>query len=177
MRNTNYLFLGALLLGVFLLNINSFAQTAHISENVEANDPAKKTFFNFSEKNIVNEDKTWDVAFSKTNIFINGTYIMLEKKFEEVKSLPENPQFISAANGKNPTVRDWYEYDPASHLVQPIADKTYLIKTTNGQLIKMKILSYYQNRPEFPEPGKDKSGYFTFEFVVSKDGKNFVSGK
>jgi hypothetical protein len=143
-------------------------------KNLVANDPAKKICFSFAENDLVSEEENWDIAFSKTSIYVNGSYAVVEKKFTEVQKIAENWQFIAGIEGKKPIIKDWYAYDPSIHLIQALAGKTYVIKSADGkQITKLHIISYYKNAPEFPEPGKDPSGVFTFEFAIAKEMKSF----
>ncbi|MCU0447714.1 MAG: HmuY family protein [Microscillaceae bacterium] len=145
-----------------------------VFKNLAANDPAKKICFSFSENDIVSEEENWDIAFSKTSIYVNGSFATVEKKFEEVQAIADNWQFNAGNEGKKPIIKEWYVYDPSIHLVQALAGKTFVIKSANGkQLTKLRIISYYKNAPEFPEPGKDPSAVFTFEYVVAKNNKGF----
>jgi hypothetical protein len=143
-------------------------------KNLVANDPGKKICFSFAENDLVSEEENWDIAFSKTAIYVNGSFAVVEKNFAEVQKIAENWQFTAGTEGKKPIIKEWYAYDPSIHLIQAIANKTFVIKSADGkQITKLRILSYYKNAPEFPEPGKDPSGVFTFEYAIAKEMKNF----
>ena len=46
----------------------------------------------------------------------------------------------------------WYNYDPQTYLITPIAGRTLVFKTHNGRYAKMEIQSYYKDAPESPNP-------------------------
>lgn len=121
----------------------------------------------------------WDIAFRGTSILVNGgsataddqpsrgtvagVYITtgsLASVAEVNTSLlkqdsEQNGLAITTGSGNG-----WYNYNPDTHLIAPIAGKIIVVKTSNGRYAKMEILSYYKD--------KDTSGdsqYYTFDFV------------
>jgi hypothetical protein len=136
----------------------------------------KHTLFNFSTGEPVSEadlltDK-WDIGFRATEIIINGgkdragsggAIILTGTSFDQVKEAPESGYLTD--NGSvlaiTPT---WYNYNPSSKIITPLAGNVFVIRTATGKYAKMEILSYYQDAP--PQPSSTTPArYYTFRYV------------
>ncbi len=115
-------------------------------------------------------DDNWDISFQGTTILVNTVAQLIERSFETIASAPENGYrkddtttgpAISAGNGAG-----WFDYDPASHIVSTIPERTIVIRTPENTYAKVEILSYYEGR--MPEIGAPR--FYTFKYVHQADG-------
>jgi hypothetical protein len=106
-------------------------------------------------------DRTWDLAFSRTNVRTNGgtsgggqgaafdpqraalaavsTVPQGDYRADEEIPLPGPPG--SGTVSANPILSAWYNYDAATHTVSP-KDATYVVRCADGSYAKLKIGSY-----------------------------------
>jgi hypothetical protein len=125
--------------------------------------------------------KNWDIAFSKTTIATNsgtsgpgeGGAIVLEKPFDQVSDAPKDGYKTDGDAGfaiPGGSGNSWYKYDMSVHAILPIPGRTLLVKTTNGKLAKVEIISYYKGAPE--DVPTEESSYYTFRYTIAdEDGK------
>lgn len=148
----------------------------------------KFTLFSLRENKVIaNTDSAstkWDIGFRGTTIIVNGGAIRTGKGgayifdglFEELQEIPENQLFkqdnsptdlaITTGSGKG-----WYNYDPSTNVINPIAGKILVIRTADEKYAKVEIVSYYKNAPADPTTAAiEDSRHYTFRFVVQKDG-------
>ncbi|MEM8486484.1 MAG: HmuY family protein [Bacteroidota bacterium] len=135
----------------------------------------------------------WDIAFQGTNIIFNGGNsgpgqggaVILEQTFEEVIEAPADSEFRTdgvsvcstdmgdgAAFAVCPgSDNGWYNYNPASNLVSPLAGRTIAVRTADGRFAKFRILSYYQGNPAITDvTATTPSRFYTIEYVFRADG-------
>jgi hypothetical protein len=138
----------------------------------------KFTYFSLSTKSVITGDDTttnkWDIAFRGTTIWINGgtarygdggaivagapTYSSIYSltNFDTISVAPTSGygQDNSPTSLAIPTGSDngWYNYEPTSNYISPIAGRVLLIKTGTGKYAKVEILSYYKNSTPDPIP-------------------------
>lgn len=125
--------------------------------------------------------KNWDIAFSKTTIATNsgtsgpgeGGAIVLEKPFDQVSEAPKDGYKTDGDAGfaiPGGSGNSWYKYDMSVHAILPIPGRTLLVKTANGKLAKVEIVSYYKGAPE--DVPTEESSYYTFRYTIAgEDGK------
>ncbi len=115
-------------------------------------------------------DDNWDISFQGTTILVNKEAQLIERSFETIASAPENGYrkddaatgpAISAGNGTG-----WFDYDPASHIVSTIPERTIVIRTPDNTYAKVEILSYYEG--QMLEVGAPR--FYTFQYVHQADG-------
>lgn len=115
-------------------------------------------------------DDNWDISFQGTSILVNKEAQLIERSFDTLASAPENGYrkddaatgpAISAGNGAG-----WFDYDPASHIVSAIPERTIVIRTPVDTYAKVEILSYYEG--QMPEIGAPR--FYTFQYVYQTDG-------
>lgn len=121
----------------------------------------------------------WDIAFRGTSILVNGgtataddqpervgnaaayitTGVLAEISAVDTSLLLQddttNGLAITTGSGNG-----WYNYDPTTHIISPIAGKVIVVKTNNGKYAKLEILSYYLNADTSSE-----SQHYTFNYV------------
>ncbi|MEZ4801352.1 MAG: HmuY family protein [Gelidibacter sp.] len=124
----------------------------------------------------------WDIAFRGSTILVNGGEATAEDQPERtgnggayiatgtlasVTSVDET-LFTSDSSTSGlaiPTGSDngWYNYNPTTHIISPIAGKIIVIKTNDGRYAKVEILSYYENGE--PNAELSNSQFYTFNYV------------
>ncbi|MBS1951830.1 MAG: hypothetical protein OJF59_001517 [Cytophagales bacterium] len=150
----------------------------------------KFTFFSFATGAIVaNTDSAttkWDLGFRGTTIIVNGgtsgpgnaAAQVVTGIFENLTTAPNSgfgqdnsrsasaPYAIPTGSGNG-----WYNYDPASNLITPIAGRVIMVKTSGGEYAKMEILSYYKNTVMPTTPTLTPNDrYYTFRYVYQPSG-------
>ena len=157
--------------------------------------PASGKFvkFSFAKQSTVEGDD-WDVAFRATTILVNGGYkgaddepnrtglgsgyvaignygSIVEVDENQLKEDSDSEKAIPTGGGNG-----WYNYDPQSHVISPIAGRTLIFKTHNGRYAKMEIQSYYKDAPDTPNAFFHESQYYTFNYTYQPNEgvKNFL---
>ena len=116
-----------------------------------------------------------------------GIYI-LKQEFDAVKTIPPDSLFVTKGgaygtddSGNFGTGTGWYLYDfggslypgvaNKQHVAYPIADRTLVVRTANGNYAKIKMISIYKDitNPDSmftfsPHP------YYTFQYMLAKKG-------
>ncbi|MDZ7695085.1 MAG: HmuY family protein [Balneolaceae bacterium] len=163
----------------FQLETNT-AEDIPANPNAERGAPADYTFYDLETGAIVADEDSatteWDLGFNATLIIVNtgdsgpgeGGALALDVAFEEVNTAPSEGY---SEDG----IADWYNYTGTEgtppHTVLPKEDKTFLIKTGDGEhYAKIQILSYYEGNPEITDETPESSRYYTFEYAIQLDG-------
>jgi len=126
--------------------------------------------------------KNWDIAFSKTTIATNsgtsgpgeGGAMVLEKPFDQVSEAPQDGYKTDGDAGfaiPGGSGNSWYRYDMSVHAILPIPGRTILVKTANGKVAKVEIISYYKGAPE--DVPTEESSYYTFRYTIAGDDGKF----
>lgn len=127
----------------------------------------------------------WDVAFHRTNIYVNcgskgpgqgGGFVLKGADFASLGEVPaasvfnieeESTRAIATGSGNG-----WYTYNPATHEIAATPGNIIMIRTADGKYAKMEILSYYLGYPDsIPSDvmlRTDKT--YSFKFVYQPDG-------
>ncbi|OSY87690.1 hypothetical protein WH52_09675 [Tenacibaculum holothuriorum] len=140
--------------------------------------------FSFKEGKVVTGDN-WDIAFRATEIIVNGgekgkvledidrtgqaSLAIVNGTFASVKEVPTNASFkqdtttaLAIPTGSN---NGWYSYaGPPTHAINPIAGKVIVVKTIEGNYVKMEILSYYKDK-DASNPANGR--HYTFNYVYN----------
>lgn len=122
----------------------------------------------------------WDVAFRGTTVLVNGgtsgpgqgqAQVMTGTTYEAQATAPTTGYVSDGTAKAIPTGsgNGWYNYDPTSHVISPIAGRVILLKTATGKYAKLQITNYYQGAPANPT-GTEPSGYYSFRASVQLDG-------
>lgn len=152
----------------------------------------KYTFFSFKTGAVVaNSDSAttaWDLGFNGTTIIVNsGTSgpgsaaaQVVIGLYDELETAPETgyltddknsvsaPYAIAKGSGNG-----WYNYNPATNVITPIAGRVIVVKTSEGKFAKVEILSYYKDAPASPTSA-DIDRYYSFQYVFqSGTGNSF----
>lgn len=126
--------------------------------------------------------KNWDIAFSKTTIATNsgtsgpgeGGAIVLAKPFDQVSEAPGDGYKTDGDAGfaiPGGSGNSWYKYDMSVHAILPIPGRTLLVKTANGKVAKVEIISYYKGAPE--DVPTEESSYYTFRYTIAGEDRKF----
>jgi hypothetical protein len=150
--------------------------TSVITYTLDASDVEKWTYFDFSKGGIVKDTEInsldWDLAFRRAKILTNsgatnkngkgGVKVMESTAFNDVDLVPGSGDFevdykpYNKAETENPALLKWYDYNFINHRLDP-KPVVYLIRTADGRLAKMRILSFYCR--------EDKAGCYTIQYV------------
>lgn len=127
-------------------------------------------------------DNDWDIAFRGSTIIVNGGEATTSDQPARTagagayiatgtlagvssvdtalfaKDSPSEGLAIPAGSGQG-----WYNYNPTTHIIAPIAGKIIVVKTHNGRYAKLEILSYYENSE--PNAELSNSQFYTFNYV------------
>ncbi len=143
----------------------------------------KFAFFSFKNGSVASSDSAstkWDIAFRATTIIVNGGVSgpgqgaaqVLTGIFSDIKEAPASGYTQDASTGyaiPTGSGKGWYNYNPATNIISPIAGKVLVIKTADGKYAKMEILSYYKGAPATPD-ANSVGRYYTFRYVYQPDG-------
>ena len=147
-------------------------------------DPPAGNFvkFNFAKQTVVEGDD-WDIALRATTILVNGGFAGADDEpsrsgvaagyvavgsYGSIKSVDESLLVQDSETAKAiPTGsgNGWYNYDPQTYLITPIAGRTLVFKTHNGRYAKMEIQSYYKDAPENPNAFTSVGQTYTFNYT------------
>lgn len=135
--------------------------------------------FDFSSGSTTTSDTDWDIAFRGTTILVNGgsstgltseperngnaAVYIVEDTFANVTSINDSSFEQDSSEGlaiPTGSGNGWYSYNPATHLISPIAGKVLIFRTADDLYAKVEILSYYKDK----DPSSD-SQHYTFNYV------------
>jgi hypothetical protein len=103
-------------------------------------------------------DPTWDIAFRRSNVATNGgitgtggvTVASSSAPFSDVTTAPDTGFVTDLADGDDEDTlpdyafRFWYLYDESTHVLTPDAI-TYVVRTTTGAFVKLRLAGYYDH--------------------------------
>ncbi|MFC0263073.1 HmuY family protein [Fontibacter flavus] len=137
-------------------------------------------FFSLEQNAPVTENEDWDMAFKGTTIRVNSTKnvsaAIVSGIFEEINEVPASASFATDTESSFaiPTGggNGWYNYNPATFTVTPIPGRVILVKTTEGNYVKLEILSYYKGNPPVEQinPMTTPSAHYTFRYILQSNG-------
>lgn len=121
----------------------------------------------------------WDIAFRGSTILVNGGEATSEDQptrtgnaavyvasgtlagiAEVTTSLLKEDSTTDGLAITTGSGNGWYNYDPSTHIISPIAGKVIIVRTNSGKYAKFEILTYYKDG--------DTSGdaqHYTFNYV------------
>ena len=103
----------------------------------------------------------------------NASLQVIDGVFEDLTEAPQTGYLTDTQVGNailTGSGNGWYNYNPALNLVTPIPGRFVVVKTTKGYYAKLRIISYYKGAPATVDTSTDEARYYTFEFVIQKDG-------
>jgi len=136
-------------------------------------------------KEKLNEFK-WDLGFSRTKIVSNsgatnpqgtvGVVNLGPVDFDSVSQAPETGYIQDApawGNVTNKAISDWYNYRTRTHNIES-KKNVYVVRTSDQQYVKMKIINYYCKRAETDCASimctRQDAACLTIEYVSQPDG-------
>jgi hypothetical protein len=143
------------------------------------------TKFSFKEGKQVTGDN-WDIAFRGLRVIVNGgskygltdepertgnaSLAVVKNEFNKLKEAPVESEFKQDGSGVYAITAnggdDWYTYNRLNHQVTANAGTIIVVKTVEGNYVKMEILSYYKDNPA-DITGSSEGRYYTFNYVYN----------
>jgi len=120
----------------------------------------------------VSDTGGWDLAFKGSEIRVNGAAQYVDVAFDSLMTAPEDgyatdtphEPALPGSSGKG-----WFNYDPMTHAVTPVENRTIVLKRTDGGYAKIEITDYYKQ--EFTNEGpRPLPRYYSFRFELSESG-------
>ncbi len=120
----------------------------------------------------VSDTGGWDLAFKGSEIRVNGAAQYVDVAFDSLMTAPEDgyatdtpdEPALPVSSGKG-----WFNYNPMTHVVTPVENRTIVLKRTDGGYVKIEITDYY--RQEFTDDGpRPLPRYYSFRFELSESG-------
>lgn len=139
------------------------------------------------------QSERWDLAFTgpyNSELFVNNAadpynpgfeglgkaqVLVVFKPYAQVVEAPTAAEFEHSEIAKigwanYPEEAGWFFYSMDSHIMIPIKNKTYLIKTNSGKYAKLELINAYQGNPPEVTNLNWPAPYFTFRYFVQEDG-------
>lgn len=154
---------------LFIVPFSVAAQDVKSIDNLNASQAI--AYFSLSSgKEVSDADaKNWDISFQKTTISVNGSAQVINIAFDGLSQPPTGGFKTDDGNNKAiPTGsgNGWYNYNMEDHTIEPIANRTIVVKTQKGKYYKLEIISYNKDRQPH-EP----TGYYSFRYKELGKGK------
>ena len=167
--------------------------TASEVNDLDATSASKYTLYSFDDGAVVaNADSAsakWDIGFRGTTIILNGGVSgpgaasgqIVDGIFDEIAEAPADG-YAQDSNTAKAIIGSggWYTYTGTAsvpnHAVLPNAGKVLVLKTADGNYVKVEIISYYIGNPstgtaEFADlTSRPASRYYTFRYLYQADG-------
>lgn len=135
----------------------------------------------------------WDLAFTdiyNSTVYVNngsqtgnpghgstarGAIVMVDRPYSQVNEAPDDASF--ATTSLNSIEREsaantagWFNYNSSTHLVQPIKNRTFILKLPDGKYAKLELLNVYKGNPPAVTDLYWPAPYFTFRYYIQEDG-------
>ncbi len=165
-----------------LLAASSSAQGPLLNPVTVADVPAESvSYFNLRTNTLIDAaQKTvsnWDIAFRSTSIVVNGEARYVDTAFDVLTSAPEDGYKEDAdetgaalAGGSG---SGWYYYDMDAHVLTPLPDRTIVLRTRDGKVAKVEIISYYRGG----DTGFGEPRFYTFRYALQPDGSGNLASE
>lgn len=109
----------------------------------------------------------WDLAFEGTNIAVNGEGLLMDVPFDSVATAPKEGYRRDGGSQGNVVPggsgNGWYLYDPEFHVLEPIPNRTIVLRMLDGTYAKVGIQSYYHTESDDPR-------FYTFQYAYQPNG-------
>lgn len=133
----------------------------------------------------------WDLGFQRTKIVTNsgitnpkGTVGVINLglvDFDSIREVPDS-EFIqdsrSFGRRTNKAISNWYNYRTRTHNIES-KKNVYVVKTSNNDFLKMRILNYYCSNDEADCQSmmctRAEAACLTVEYISSNHSRNFPS--
>lgn len=122
----------------------------------------------------------WDISMKGTELRVNGGVVMVDSAFAEVTEAPadgyvsDTPEQTAIPGGSG---KGWFNYDPTTHIITPVENRTFVLKLKNGRYAKLRVTDYY--RQEFTAAGPQPvPRHWSFRFELAPEGsRQFEAAK
>lgn len=120
----------------------------------------------------VSDTGGWDLAFKGSEIRVNGSARFVDAAFDSLATAPSDGYATDTA--EEPALpggsgKGWFNYNPATHEVTPVENRTILLKRAGGGYAKIEITDYYKQ--EFTSEGpRPVPRFYSFRFALSDTG-------
>lgn len=135
----------------------------------------------------------WDLAFTgpyNSEVYVNkgsyefnpgyggpanGSVVMFEQPYDSVDQAPSDQQFNQSSTNKigwasNEFSDGWFFYSLTTHLMQPVPNRTYVIRLPDGKFAKLQLINVYKGNPPAVTDLNWPAPYLTFRYYVQQDG-------
>lgn len=120
----------------------------------------------------------WDISLKGTELRVNGGVIMADTAFSAVAEAPvdgyvfHTPETPAIPGGSG---KGWFNYNPTTHEVTPVDNRTFILKLDNGRYAKLRVTDYY--RQEFTAEGpRPVPRHWSFQFELAPEGERQFPG-
>lgn len=165
----------------------------------------KPLYFSFTtdgKVEITDADKAslkWDLAFTgpyNSEVYVNagsyefspgfggpgkGAAILIDQPYDQVTEVPDQAAFDASDFFKigwdSGNGRGWFFYSLNNHICVPVKNRTFAIRTANGQYAKLEIINIYKGNPAVVTDLFWPAPYLTFRYYVQPDGSRHVKTK
>lgn len=135
----------------------------------------------------------WDLAFTgiyNSEIYVNNgnnagnpgfggparaAVVMVDRPYAQVTEAPGDADFAASTiknigweTGGN--LSGWFNYNAGTHLVQPIKNRTFILKLPDGKYAKLELQNVYKGNPPVVTDLYWPAPYFTFRYFVQDNG-------
>ncbi len=140
------------------------------------------TLFSLADSSVIdNKDSAslkWDIGFRGSRIILNGgtsglgtvSAFIQSGIFASIDTVSKDSIFKIDQAPIYVIGSTWATYDPVKMINSPTLGKTIILKTNQNKYAKIEILSYYKDAPAAPDAKKDLPRYYTFQYVLQRDG-------
>lgn len=145
---------------------------ARTIENLDATGNAP-VFFNLAKGTVVDSTEAWDISFNRSNISVFGQVTVADRKFDSVYEAPTSAlaSDIVGVAGFPSGAEGWFNYDPMTHIVEPVPQRVFIVKTASDMYAKIQILGYYKDGAMGDDPGAEPR-FYTFRYVLNTSGSS-----
>lgn len=175
--------------------------TASVSSGVAF----KTLYFSFKTNAkiaIADSEKTslkWDLAFTgpyNSEIYVNnGTYeynpgykgtgkgavVIVNTPYDQVTTAPAETAFnateVYNIGWDNGNGNGWFFYSLDNHIVVPVKNRTFVIRTPDGKYGKLELINVYKGNPPVVTDLFWPAPYFTFRYFIQADGSHNIGTK
>jgi len=105
--------------------------------------------------------------------------VIIDKPYDQVHEAPADDLFIHEGRpgvGWDPgNGNGWFFYSLSNHLVVPVKNRTFVLKTADGKFAKLELINVYKGNPPLVVDLFWPAPYFTFRYYVQQDGSRNIS--
>ncbi|NGM66756.1 HmuY family protein [Sphingobacterium sp. SGR-19] len=136
----------------------------------------------------------WDIAFTReynSEVHINNAQhirspgfegpatntavMMINQPYDGVTTAPSDGEFDKSDIDRigwafSESSSGWFRYSLDTHLMQPLPNRTYVIRLPNGKYAKLQLINAYKGNPPVVTNMNWPAPYFTFRYYVQEDG-------